>query len=123
MSIKNAVRDFVREYYNISYLPTRRLIYFEDSNEGLICGSPPLVISLGGFKGTRVHLIWGNIKEITGIDYYHKEIVSDMTELFSDIYRNKLTRDLFETMIEGNVPVSLTIKEMENYFPTLDNLD
>ena len=47
--------------------------------------------------------------------------MSDLTELFSDIYRNKLSRDLFETLIEGKVPVSLTIQEMINYFPTLED--
>lgn len=123
MSIKNAVRDFVREFYYISYLPKKNMIYFEDGNEGMICESSPNFIPLGGFRGNQVILSWGNIKEITGIEYFHKDCVSDLTELFSDIYRNKLTRDLFETLIEGNVPVSLTIKEMEDYFPTLEKID
>jgi hypothetical protein len=28
---------------------------------------------------------------------------------------------LFETLIEGDLPVSLTIQEMINYFPTLED--
>jgi hypothetical protein len=43
-----------------------------------------------------------------------------LTELFSDIYRNKLTRDFFEVLMEGNVPVQFTLKEMINYFPTIE---
>ena len=121
MSVKNAVKDFVREYYYVSYLPKKNIIYFEDGNEGMICESAPNFIPVGNFKGKKIVLSWGNIKEITGIEYFHKDYVSDLTELFSDIYRNKLSRDLFETLIEGNVPVSLTIQEMINYFPTLED--
>ena len=80
----------------------------------------PNVISLGKFKGCSVDLIWGNIREITGIEYHHKDYVSDLTALFSEIYHNKLTRDLLQTLIEGNVPVSFTLQEMIDYFPTLE---
>ena len=121
MSIKNAVKDFVREYYHITYLPKRNVIFFEDSNEGMICESSPNFIPIGNFKGKKIILSWGNIKEITGIEYFHKDYVTDLTELFSDIFRNKLSRDLFETLIEGDLPVSLTIQEMINYFPTLED--
>ena len=65
-------------------------------------------------------LSWGNIKEITGIDYHHKDYVTDLTELFSEVYRNKLTRDFFETLIESNLPVQFEIKEVIEYFPNLD---
>ena len=98
----------------------KKLILFEDCNEGTICEKNPNVISLGKFKGCSVDLLWGNIREITGIEYHHKDYVSDLTALFSEIYHNKLTRDLFQTLIEGNVPVSFTLQEMIEYFPTLE---
>ena len=54
MSIKNAVKDFVREYYHITYLPKRNVIFFEDSNEGMICESSPNFIPIGNFKGIKI---------------------------------------------------------------------
>jgi hypothetical protein len=120
MAIEKVIRDFVREYYVISYLPKKKMIVFEDDNEGMICESTPNKIELGKFKGNTVYLMWGNIKEITGIEYHHKDYVSDLSTLFSDIYRNKLTRDFFEVLMEGNVPVQFTLKEMINYFPTVE---
>jgi hypothetical protein len=120
MAIEKVVKDFVREFYVITYLPKKKMIFFEDDNEGVICESTPNRIELGKFKGQTVCLNWGNIKEITGIEYHHKEYVSDLTTLFSEIYHNKITRDLFQTFIDANVPVSFTIKEMINFFPTLE---
>ena len=54
MSIKNAVKGFVREYYHITYLPKRNVIFFEDSNEGMICESSPNFIPIGNFKGNSI---------------------------------------------------------------------
>ena len=33
MGIEKVVRDFVREYYVISYLPKKKVIVFEDDND------------------------------------------------------------------------------------------
>ena len=120
MAIDAVVKDFIKNYYLVTYLPKKKLILFEDCNEGTICEKNPNVISLGRFKGCSVDLLWGNIREITGIEYHHKDYVSDLTALFSEIYHNKLTRDLFQTFIEGNVPVSFTLQELIDYFPTLE---
>lgn len=120
MGIDVVVKDFIKNYYLVTYLPRKKLILFEDCNEGTICEKNPNVINLGKFKGCSVDLLWGNIREITGIEYHHKDYVSDLTALFSEIYHNKLTRDLFQTLIEGNVPVSFTLQEMIEYFPTLE---
>ena len=120
MGIDVVVKDFIKNYYLVTYLPRKKLILFEDCNEGTICEKNPNVISLGKFKGCSVDLLWGNIREITGIEYHHKDYVSDLTALFSEIYHNKLTRDLLQTLIEGNVPVSFTLQEMIDYFPTLE---
>lgn len=120
MAIDAVVKDFIKNYYLVTYLPKKKLILFEDDNEGRICDKNPNVITLGKFKGHTVDLMWGNIREITGIEYHHKDYVSDLTALFSEIYHNKLTRDLFQTFIEGNLPVSFTLQEMIDYFPTLE---
>ena len=120
MEIDAVVKDFIKNYYLVTYLPRKKLILFEDCNEGTICEKNPNVISLGRFKGCSVDLLWGNIREITGIEYHHKDYVSDLTALFSEIYHNKLTRDLFQTLIEGNVTVSFTLQEMIDYFPTIE---
>ena len=120
MGIDVVVRDFIKNYYMVTYLPRKKIILFEDGNEGTLCEKNPNVIALGKFKGCSVDLIWGNIREITGIEYHHKDYVSDLTALFSEIYHNKLTRDLLQTLIEGNVPVSFTLQEMIDYFPTLE---
>jgi hypothetical protein len=119
MIIKNTVKTFIRDFYLIKY--DKNNIIFCDENEGNLSKSSPNSIFIGKFKYKNVIVSWGNIKEITGIDYYHKNYVNDLTELFSDIYRNKITRQFFETLIEENINVSFTIKEMITYFPNLEN--
>ena len=119
MGIEKVVKDFVKEYYVINYNPRFGIITICDDNEGSL-GVIPESIFLGKFKGKNVMLGWGNIKEITGIEYHHKEYVSNLTALFSEVYRNKLTRDFFETLIEADVPVQFTLKEMINFFPTIE---
>ena len=113
------IKNFVKEFYVVKYEPRRNVIVISDTNEGVLCGVPNS-IWLGTFKGQNVFLVWGNIKEIIGVDYHHKDYVSDFTELFSDVYRNKITREFFETLIEGNLPVEFSIKEVLEYFPNLE---
>jgi hypothetical protein len=120
MSIKNVIKSFIKEFYVIKYEPKRNLIIISDTNEGVL-GAEPNSILLGNFKSKNVFLIWGNIKEIVGVDYHHKDYISDFTELFSDVYKNKITREFFETLIEANVPVEFSIKEVIEYFPNLNN--
>jgi hypothetical protein len=43
-----------------------------------------------------------------------------LPELFSNVYRNKITREFFETLIESNLPVEFSIKEVLEYFPNLE---
>jgi hypothetical protein len=119
MSLISIIKNFVKEFYIVTYEPKRNLLIISDTNEGSL-GDVPNSIWLGKFKGKNVMLSWGNIKEITGIDYHHKDYVTDLTELFSEVYRNKLTRDFFETLIESNLPVQFEIKEVIEYFPNLD---
>lgn len=119
MSIKNAIKSFVKEFYVIKYEPKRNLIIISDTNEGVL-GSVPNSILLGMFKKNNVFLIWGNIKEIVGFDYHHKDYVEDISGLFSDVYKNKMTRKFFETLIEANLPVEFSIKEVIDYFPNLN---
>jgi hypothetical protein len=119
MLVSDVTKNFVKEFYIVNYDPHRGIISICDDNEGNLCNTPESIF-LGKFKSKNVILGWGNIKEITGIEYHHKDYVSDLTALFSEIYRNKLTREFFETLIEENVNVTFTLKEMINYFPTLE---
>ena len=119
MSLTPIIKNFVKEFYVVKYEPRRNVIVISDTNEGILGGTPNS-IWLGTFKGQNVFLVWGNIKEIIGVDYHHKDYVSDFTELFSDVYRNKITREFFETLIEGNLPVEFSIKEVLEYFPNLE---
>jgi len=113
------IKNFVKEFYVVKYEPRRNVIVISDTNEGVLCGVPNS-IWLGTFKGQNVFLVWGNIKEIIGVDYHHKDYVNDLTELFSNVYRNKITREFFETLIESNLPVEFSIKEVLEYFPNLE---
>jgi hypothetical protein len=119
MNLTPIIKNFVKEFYVVKYEPRRNVIVISDTNEGVL-GGVPNSIFLGTFKSKQVFLVWGNIKEIIGIDYHHKDYVSDFTELFSDVYRNRITRDFFETLIEGNLPVEFSIKEVLEYFPNLE---
>ena len=118
MKLSDKVKNYIKEFYVVTYAPSRKMIFISDINEN--CLKEPLSIYLGNFKNNKVILSWGKINEITGIDYHHKNFVSDLTELFSDIYRNKKTRDFFETLILENLHVSLEINEVIEYFPNLD---
>lgn len=113
------IKNFVKEFYVVKYEPRRNVIVISDTNEGILGGTPN-TIWLGKFKGKNVILAWGNIKEIVGVDYHHKDYVNDLTELFSNVYRNKITREFFETLIESNLPVEFSIKEVLEYFPNLE---
>ncbi len=119
MSINKVIQTFVKEFYVIKYEPKRNIIIISDTNEGSL-GAEPNSILLGKFKNNSVFLIWGNIKEIVGIDYHHKDYIKDFTELFSDVYKNKMSRQFFETLIDANVPVEFSIKEVIEYFPNLN---
>ena len=113
------IKNFVKEFYVVKYEPRRNVIVISDTNEGILGGTPNS-IWFGTFKGQNVFLVWGNIKEIVGVDYHHKDYITDFTELFSDVYRNKITREFFETLIESNLPVEFSIKEVLEYFPNLE---
>ena len=39
MGIDVVVKDFIKNYYLVTYLPRKKLILFEDCNEGTICES------------------------------------------------------------------------------------
>jgi len=119
MSLTPIIKNFVKEFYVVKYEPIRSIIIISDTNEGSLGGTPN-TIWLGKFKSKNVILAWGNIKEIVGVDYHHKDYVNDLTELFSNVYRNKITREFFETLIESNLPVEFSIKEVLEYFPNLE---
>ena len=119
MSVNNVIKIFVKEFYVVKYEPKKNIIVISDTNEGSLGGTPN-TIWLGKFKNKNVILAWGNIKEIVGVDYHHKDYVNDLTELFSNVYRNKITREFFETLIESNLPVEFSIKEVLEYFPNLE---
>ena len=119
MSVNNVIKIFVKEFYVVKYEPKKNIIVISDTNEGSLGGTPN-TIWLGKFKNKNVILAWGNIKEIVGVDYHHKDYVNDLTELFSNVYRNKITREFFETLIEANIPVEFSIKEVIEYFPNLN---
>jgi hypothetical protein len=117
MSIKNAIKNYVREYYEISYSPKDKQIILHDEFES----GKRNYIDVGRVGRIKITLCWGKIEEVTGIQYHHKEFQSDLSKLFFEIITEKKSKEFFNLLLVENIPVNLEIKEVIDEFPLLKN--
>ena len=104
MSIKNAVKKYVKEFYEISYDPKHKQIILHDEFETY---SNRNYIDIGRVSRIKITLCWGKIEEVTGIQYHHKEFQSDLSNLFFTIITEKKSKELFKLLVEENIPVKV----------------
>lgn len=116
MSIKNAIKEYVKNFYEISYDPKQKQIILHDEFEGY---SKRNYIDIGRVGRNKITLCWGKIEEVTGIQYHHKEFQSELSNLFFTIITEKKSKDLFKLLVEENIPVNLRINEVLDEFPIL----
>ena len=77
MAIKNAIRDYVRNFYEITYDPKHKQIMLHDSNETY---NNRNYIDIGRVGRVKITLVWGKIEEITGLAYHHKDFQSELSD-------------------------------------------
>ena len=118
MSIKNAVKNYVKEFYEISYNPKHKQILIHDEFENNVKGN---YIDLGRVGKVKITLVWDKIEEVTGIQYHHKEFQSELSKFFVNLITEKKSKDFFKLMTEENIPVSFTLNEMIDEFPVLND--
>jgi hypothetical protein len=118
MSIRNVVKNYVKEFYEISYNPKENRIILHDEFE--IQGKRNY-IDIGRVDRVKITLCWGKIEEITGIQYHHKEFQSELSKLFFELITEKKSKEFFKLLMEENILVNLEFKEVINEFPLLND--
>ena len=119
MSIKKIVKDYVREFYEISYDPKRKqiLLYDEFEFNTKVTGQ----IDIGRVGRVKITLIWDKIEEVTGIQYHHKEFQSELSNLFFNLITEKKSKEFFKLLLDEGLPVKLDFKEVLPEFPILND--
>jgi hypothetical protein len=115
MSVKNAIKTYVKNYYEISYNPDEKQIFLHDEFES----NNNYVIDLGKYDRTKITLVWGKIEEITGMQYHHKELQNELSQLFFELIRDKKSKEFLKLLINENLNVNFKFSELLEEFPIL----
>ena len=118
MSVSDAIKTYVKEFYEVSYYPKEKLILLHDFPESQTRSNK---IDIGRVGRVKITLVWGKIEEITGVQYHHKEFQSELSKFFVELITEKKSKDFFRLMTEENIPVSFTLNEMIEEFPLLND--
>jgi len=118
MSVSDAIKTYVKEFYEVSYYPKEKLILLHDFPESQTRSNK---IDIGRVGRVKITLVWGKIEEITGIQYHHKEFQTELSKFFVELITEKKSKDFFRLMTEENIPVSFTLNEMIEEFPLLND--
>ena len=117
MSIGNAVKSYVREFYEVTYYPKKKQIILHDEIES---HNKKTFIDIGSIGGVKITLCWGKIEEVTGIQYHHKEFQTELNKLFFDLIMEKKAKDFFKLLLDEGIPVNLEFKDVINEFTLLN---
>jgi hypothetical protein len=118
MPITNVIKEYVKDFYEVSYYPKEKQILLHDLPESQNRSNK---IDIGRVGRVKITLVWGKIEEITGVQYHHKEFQSELSKFFVNLITEKKSKDFFRLMTEENIPVSFTLNEMIEEFPLLND--
>ena len=118
MSISNAIKTYIKEFYEVSYYPKEKQILLHDLPESQKSGNK---IDIGRVGRVKITLMWGKIEEITGVQYHHKEFQSELSKFFVNLITEKKSKEFFRLLLEENIPVNFTLNEMIDEFPVLND--
>jgi hypothetical protein len=116
MPISDAIKTYVKEFYDISYDPKQKQIMLHDCNETY---GNRNYIDIGRVGRVKITLVWGKIEEITGVQYHHKEFQSELSRFFVNLITEKKSKYFFKLLMQENIPVNFTLNEMIEEFPIL----
>ena len=118
MAISDAIKTYIKEFYEVSYYPKEKQIILHDLPESQTRSNK---IDIGRVGRVKITLVWGKIEEITGVQYHHKEFQTELSKFFVELITEKKSKDFFRLMTEENIPVSFTLNEMIEEFPLLND--
>ena len=118
MPISNAIKTYIKEFYEVSYYPKEKQILLHDLPESQKSGNK---IDIGRLGRVKITLMWGKIEEITGVQYHHKEFQSELSKFFVNLITEKKSKEFFRLLLEENIPVNFTLNEMIDEFPVLND--
>ena len=118
MPISNAIKTYIKEFYEVSYYPKEKQILLHDLPESQKSGNK---IDIGRVGRVKITLMWGKIEEIAGVQYHHKEFQSELSKFFVNLITEKKSKEFFRLLLEENIPVNFTLNEMIDEFPVLND--
>ena len=118
MPISDAIKTYIKEFYEVSYYPKKKQILLHDLPESQTRSNK---IDIGRVGRVKITLMWGKIEEITGVQYHHKKYQSEMSKFFFGFITEKKSKDFFKLLVKENIPVNFTLNEMIEQFPVLND--
>ena len=82
MPISDAIKTYIKEFYEVSYYPKEKQILLHDLPESQTRSNK---IDIGRVGRVKITLMWGKIEEITGVQYHHKEFQSELSKFFVNL--------------------------------------
>lgn len=117
MILEKAVKNYIKNYYCVGYVPSIKEIMFVDEIENSHYGSK---IHLTKIKGVEVNLYWSKIQDVTGIEYYYKDYNPAISKLMLEMVRENKTKDFLKLIIDDNQATKIKIEDFIEEFPILN---
>lgn len=121
MKILDIIIEYVKNFYVIIYDPRTYAIIFCDEFDGPNSNnfSDAEIINIGSIERNTIVVYWGKIKDITGIEFYQKDLNHHIKQLFRETIKSEKTKSFLKILINENLPVSFHLSEMPEEFPNI----
>jgi hypothetical protein len=117
MILETAVKNYIKNYYCVGYVPSLKEIMLVDEIENPHYGTK---INLTKIKGIEVNLYWSKIQDVTGIEYFYKDYNPVISRLMLEIVRDKKTKEFLKLIINDNQATKIKIEDFIDEFPILN---